>query len=1676
MRVCSGGARGLLRSAGILAAWLSIGGSPLVAPAAEGMTLPGTRIVNVATVTHTGAGPTSAVSNDVTAVVALAPTLSALRILRYAQAGGGLASVSGPTFCAAESGVTLLPPPVLTGGATLDPAQLSPLIATASLHGGEPAFLELRDLDQNLDAAAIDVIELEVTTPAGDRERLRLSESAVNSGVFVGYVQTVVASAVAGNCVLEVELNGTFDASYADGDDPGDTSSALALIDTWGVVFDSRTGVRLNGARVRLVNAATGLPAEVAGDDGASAFPAEVQTGNPVTDSAGTIYELPDGVYRFPLIVPGNYRLVVEPPPGYVFPTTLQIPELTQVPGGPYRLHEGSFGRDFAIANPSGVAVDLPLDPVATELFIQKRTAVSIAAIGDFVPYELTVENTSTAAAVARLRIVDQLPPGLRYRAGSTRIDGVDAGDPGISADGRTLTFETAALTPGASVRIRYVTEITVGARGQEIANSAQAFGPDGSGSNVARAVTLLREELFRERAILMGRVVEGDCAVPTAGQKGVAGIRVYLEDGRNSTTDTEGKYHFDDVAPGAHVVQLDTITIPDGLAPLACDKRPREAGRAASQFVDVRGGTLWRADFRLAALPAGESSREPEPAAGRAQDEVTTGPETNDAEAPSAAIDIASLEPGTGWELPRESDVPPIPSIKVAIRHLPTQQVELQVNGMPVHRLNFDGAELDERRSVALSRWRGIELKDGANELMAIVRDEEGREMERLERRIHYAGGAVRAELVRESSRLVADGRTRPVIALRMTDAYGSAARPGSQGAWQIEPPHRSWWEVESLHENKLIAVGNREPTFRVDEDGLARLELEPTTQAGLAIIELRFNERHRQEFRVWLEPEAREWILVGLAEGSAAWNRIGDNLQPAAEAGIDEGYEADGRLAFFAKGVIKGEFLLTAAYDSAKDREEAKRRLLGVVDPNRFYTLYGDATEQRFEASSVNRLFLKLERRQFAALFGDYETGLTVTELTRYSRTMSGFKADYAGEHFAYTAFGSDSEQGFVRDDLQGDGTSGLYRLSRRPLIINSDKIRIEVRDRFRSERVLESRTQTRFLDYDIDYLGGTLFFKRPVPSRDADFNPVFIVAEYEVLNGGESEITAGGRTALKSADETLELGASYVQEGGAAGASTVGGLDLRWQIDDATELRAEVAQSESDDPAQSGTAGAHLAELVHVSSRLDARAYVREQEPEFGVGQQAGSESGTRKIGGDGRYRIGDQIFLEGELYRQTVLVTGAERDLASVAVRRETDDHTLGVGLRHVADSGLGNGTMQSELASLTGSVDLLDDRVVLRASQDLPFGGEAGSVDFPARSLVGVDYHWRPGSTLFAEYEHADGAAFESDMTRVGLRTMPWERAQLQSSMTQQATEFGPRVFANVGLTQGWQIDERWGIDVGVDQSNTIRGPDLEPFNPAQPLASGTLADDFTAAFVGAQYRGALWSFTSRIEGRQADLEDRMLLSAGLYREPMAGHGFSMAVQLIDSEFATGVTTRLENVEFSWVHRPAGGEWILLDRLDLKRDTQDDALDELRSARIINNLNANWHPGLRTQLGFQLGARYVTSTFDGEQYDGLSGVLGLEMRRNFDERFDWGVHATSLHSPDSRVDEYALGADFGVSLARDLWISIGYNLSGFNDADFSASGYTAQGPYIRFRARADQDSLKDLSREFQRPMP
>ena len=467
----------------------------------------------------------------------------------------------------------------------------------------------------------------------------------------------------------------------------------------------------------------------------------------------------------------------------------------------------------------------------------------------------------------------------------------------------------------------------------------------------------------------------------------------------------------------------------------------------------------------------------------------------------------------------PKPGYAPAIASSKVSIQHQPGQTVELTLNDAPVSKLNLDSVQTNAAGTIAITRWVGVDLVDGANELRAVIWNADGSKAKGIRRTIHYTGTPIRAEIAMEQSLLVADGKTTPVIAVRLFDRSGKPSRAGMVGRFRVNAPYRSLWDVENERKNALVDVGERSASYRVDADGIAYIELEPTTQTGEVTVVLPFENYREQELRAWLAPAQRDWILVGFAEGTAGYNTLSDNVSAATAAGHEDEYYDEGRAAFFAKGSIKGEYLLTVAFDSARDRDRNRERFDTVIDPNAYYSLYADTSEQRFEAASQRKIYLKLERNQFYALFGDFDTGLSVTDLARYQRRFNGLKSEYRGKNLGYSAFAAETDQSFNRDEIRGDGTSGLYQLSAAPIIANSEQVRIEVRDRFDSGIVLSTQNLSRFLDYNIDTLSGTLYFKRPVPSRDFDFNPVFIVAEYESVSTSTEDVVAGGRASLRT-----------------------------------------------------------------------------------------------------------------------------------------------------------------------------------------------------------------------------------------------------------------------------------------------------------------------------------------------------------------------------------------------------------------------------------------------------------------------------------------------------------------------------------------------------------------------------
>ncbi|MEM8617826.1 MAG: hypothetical protein AAGF20_12945, partial [Pseudomonadota bacterium] len=830
----------------------------------------------------------------------------------------------------------------------------------------------------------------------------------------------------------------------------------------------------LDNVSLTLIDEATGLPAEVVGVDTGAAYPATLLSGTETRDAAGLAYGGGPGSYIYPILAAGSYRLAVEAPEGYLFPS-FQPPEaLSALPSAPFTLSpDGSYGRQFSLQSASAVSFDIPLDP-AGALIVRKEALDTTASVGDLVPYRITLENNGDVPAPVLIR--DLLPKGLRYQRGTTRLNGTAFDDPQIDATGRGLLFRsTAIVAPGESAALSYVVAVGPTTPLGTAINRAFAVNTAGEAiSNRAEAPLIIEEDLLASRLTIIGRVAEATCSAddlespqPAMVGKGVAGVRLYMETGRYVVSDENGQFHFEGIRPGSHVVQVDAATLPEGYEPVLCGDDTRAAGSALSRFVDARGGALWRANFYLKRIDAPNQPRAAQDGVGASTSETYSLPWLDQ-----------QGEQTRRWLYPNPGDAPDGRSVSLAFLHPTTDRIDLRLNGQPVPSANYTGLQTSSTGALAISRWDGVDLERGANRFDLVLIGTDGEVVHQDRADVWFVDEVERATLVLDQSTLVADGRTKPVVAVRLESGGGHAVHGGRLVEIGVEAPYRLAQTAEDEFANPIASAFSGQTATRVGADGIAYVELEPTLQSGRVRLQVELHSGATQDIEAWLSPEKREWVLVGLAEAEGLLSRV------SGEGGRDlDEVMGDGRLAFFAKGVVRGDWLLTLAVDTAKRRGQNEGALFDEIDPNAYYTLYGDRTWQANDAESQYPVYVRVERGTFQALFGDYETGLTQTELGRYARRLSGLKIDYEGEQSSLTAFAAETRQGFVREEVAADGTSGPFRLRQAPLVQASEVIRVETRDRTRPDQILKTRFLSRYLDYEIDFSTGEIVLRTPV-----------------------------------------------------------------------------------------------------------------------------------------------------------------------------------------------------------------------------------------------------------------------------------------------------------------------------------------------------------------------------------------------------------------------------------------------------------------------------------------------------------------------------------------------------------------------------------------------------------------
>lgn len=1575
--------------------------------------------------------------------------------------------------------------------------------------------------------------------------------------------------------------------------------------------------------------------------------------------------------------------------------------------------------------------------PGTTTLFVSKRALQATASVGDFLQYEVTVDNGTTAIASNTL-VRDILPRGFRYVPGSATLDGLPLADPARADDGLTLTFSLGTLAATQRAQLRYVTEVTAGARTGKAINAALASADGGVVSTTARATVTVEEDLYRSHAFLVGRVLADACGAEDTSTLGLANVRLFLEDGTTVLTDKLGRYHVAGIRPGTHVIQVDKESLPEDAVLEPCADNTRFAGNGFSQFVDLPGGGLGRADFHVRlpgpaeTAPVQEAPAAGEPALGlrltstsdlgfihyRAEisgentpadklllvldldptlqivrgslkrdgneialekengvrtialgneggnwsttiefDAMSASDETRRTEAvvvdteawlalasapadalaktrnsvrlaqasggdevhmtvstvfPPMSAELSPLdklklddivaklreleEPhltvtghtdnipirksgkkklpfasneelsraraqavadylaqrlalpaevitviGAGAEQPltrnrsqedrarnRRVDVaassrtsreageiavmlgdsgvqrhalapavmtataPPMPApvaeapppsaeklvpgildfqdgdhlaqriqqVRVAMDHRLTARLTIDDVEVPASRIGYRG--IDRKTNLVLLSYIGVDFGERGEHVLRITgTDTFGNK--RLDKSVKLVrtGDVQDVRLVSVGDN-VADGRTPVTLRVELLDEQRRVI-PASASLVLLE----SDLQPESGDTGNPLARNDR--SIKVDPDGTLRFK--PVTQSGRYHVRLSWAEGRAEDFAVFVKPHFRDWILVGVAEGTAAYRDLSRNIVALTPEERDSGLATDARTALFARGKVSGSWLMTVAWDSEKADANG---LADRIDPNGWYMLYGDNSQQSMDAPSQRKLYLKIERENFYALFGDFQSGLDNTELTRYQRRLNGVKSEYWGNRVEVLAFASETRQAYVRDEVRGDGTAGLYRLRHRGIVPQSEDVRIETRDRFRPDVVLATRRLTPFLDYSLDADDGSLWFKEPVRAQDDAFNPVWIVVEYEV-DSGIDDVTGGVRvsgTPLAG----LQVGATAVHEGMGGGDAALAGVDARYVLDEHNTFVAEIANSSSNLPAggtsTTGATGDGAALLLAHEYRREALAVdtrVAQTDEGFGLGQQATGQDATRRLESRARYNLTEALELAGTVSRSEQLDIDRTRDLAEARVSLLHDDRDLFGGVRFAHDDSAAG---ERESQQLIGGVRqrFLDRRLQLKLEGETNVAeDELASVDYPHRLRVGADYRVSRKAQLFSEQEWGWGDGQDSEHTSAGVRYTPWTGAQANTSVGREANEFGPRVYANAGLVQNWQIDGRWTLDAGIDRVQTIEDPGTPAFDPDVAPTNGDFTEDFTALFLGAGYQDDAWRWRGRAETRDGHDTDKLNLFSSIYRDVDEATTLGNTLRYLQSDSRlTGTRQTSATLQLDYAWRPLDGPWVVLDQARHVIERRHDATDSLDGTRLVNNLVAHWRRTPHDEVSLQYGARYVFDTIDDRRYTGYTDLMGVEYRRDLSAHWDVGARTSLLHSwgPDAIDESWGLFAGF--SPEKNVRISLGYNFKGFRDDDFTGANYRDQGINLGIRIKFDQDSVKALA--------
>ncbi len=770
--------------------------------------------------------------------------------------------------------------------------------------------------------------------------------------------------------------------------------------------------------------------------------------------------------------------------------------------------------------------------------------------------------------------------------------------------------------------------------------------------------------------------------------------------------------------------------------------------------------------------------------------------------------------------------------------------------------------------------------------------------------------------------------------------------------------------------------------------------------------------------------------------------------------------------------------------------------------------YPVYGDSSEINDLTPSQDSIYARLERTSIIPgaepdfiMWGDWLTNEFSRPSQLFSATtrkLHGAKANYTLGGLQLTAAYSNDIDGFRRDSIVPNGTSGLYFLSESLVVPGSETVFIETEEINRPGFVVERKALLRGRDYDIDYDRGSITFRRAILATEFDafgetlVRKVVTTYEFDSDQDNSNGLIAGRLQYNFSRELGQEswVGASFVNETKTEQDFSLFGLDALIPLGSDGRVIAEFARSNNGVGFLGDVEGSayRLEAEGKPTDWLRARAFYRTAEDGFAndstfsfvPGQTRYGVQGTAQAGPTTLFRFdveqennfGDSVVLRPrffDLFDPNPLTASGERVdnslfTARAGVSQELGQADLGLDLVYRdRDDDIDN-TFDSSSTQLVSRLRVpLGEKFAFRAKNELNLGDSDEL--YPNRTTLGVEWDTFPGVKLRLAHQFFGGGIID-DSAITSLDTVVDHALSDDTTLTSRysvaGTQNGFFNYGSIGLKHRWVVSPGLKINVGYERifddlfNRTGAGRRFETAQAQGQTAAILGLSEGSSYSVGFDYTGnETFKGNGRIEYRDTENGDLFLATAGgvgKISDSLSILGRIESAGASNQTFIDRLSDTLD-IDLGLAYRSLYSDrWNGLLRLEHRVNgdiTPDSIGTGAESRATLLSAEGIYAPNRRLEFYGKYAMRWTDTKLNGGfSNDSRVSLAQARALYRFDYRWDVAGEVRWINQPTADFTEWGWAGELGYYLNPDLRAYLGYSFGSADDRDFG--GFRSNG--------------------------